>query len=84
MAQGATHGFSDGASGKEHASAGDTRDVGLIPGLGRAPGVGNGIPLQSWKIPGTEESGRLHTVHGVVKSQTRLRMHAATQKEDGA
>ena len=28
------------------ASAGDTRDVGLIPGSGRPPGVGNGNPLQ--------------------------------------
>ena len=28
------------------ASAGHTRDVSLIPGLGRSPGVGNGNPLQ--------------------------------------
>jgi len=28
------------------ASAGDTRDLGLIPGLGRSPGVRNGNPLQ--------------------------------------
>ena len=28
------------------ANAGDTGDVGLIPGLGRSPGVGNGNPLQ--------------------------------------
>ena len=28
------------------ASAGDSRDSGLIPGSGRAPGVGNGNPLQ--------------------------------------
>ena len=28
------------------ANAGDTREVGLIPGLGRSPGVGNGNPLQ--------------------------------------
>ena len=28
------------------ASAGDTRDMGLIPGSGRSPGVGNGNPLQ--------------------------------------
>ena len=27
-------------------SAGNTSDVGLIPGLGRSPGVGNGNPLQ--------------------------------------
>ena len=28
------------------ASTGDSRDVGLIPGSGRSPGVGNGNPLQ--------------------------------------
>ena len=27
------------------ASAGDSRDMGLILGLGRSPGGGNGIPL---------------------------------------
>ena len=43
------------------ASAGDVRDVGLIPGLGRYPGDGNGNPLQySWlEIPWTEEPGGL-------------------------
>ena len=28
------------------ANAGDTRDAGLIPGLGRCPGEGNSNPLQ--------------------------------------
>ena len=28
------------------ARAGDTEDAGLIPGLGRSPGMGNGNPLQ--------------------------------------
>ena len=28
------------------ANAGDTRELGLIPGLGRSPGVRNGNPLQ--------------------------------------
>ena len=28
------------------ANAGDVRDVGLILGLGRSPGVGNGTPVQ--------------------------------------
>ena len=28
------------------ANAGDARDSGLIPGLGRSPGEGNGNPLQ--------------------------------------
>ena len=27
-------------------NSGDTRDPGLIPGLGRFPGVGTGTPLQ--------------------------------------
>ena len=44
--------FSGGASGKEPAS--DRGDVGLIPGLGRFPGEGNGNQLQySWRM-GTE------------------------------
>ena len=33
------------------ANAGDTRDTGLIPGLGRSLGVGNGNPLQ-YSCPG--------------------------------
>ena len=28
------------------ANAGDTRDLSLIPGSGRSPGIGNGNPLQ--------------------------------------
>ena len=46
------------------ANAGDVKDVGLIAGLGRSPGVGNGNPLQYsvWKIPGTEEPGRLQSM----------------------
>ena len=40
----------------------DTGDLGLIPGLGRFPGEGNGSPLDilAWKIPWTEEPGMLH------------------------
>ena len=42
---------------KPPANAGDAGDMGLIPGLGRLPGVGNGNPLQyfTWEIPWTEE-----------------------------
>ena len=40
-------GFPGGAVVKNPpASAGDTRDVGSIPGSGRSPGEGNGNPLQ--------------------------------------
>ena len=34
-----------------------------IPGLGRSPGEGSGNSLQySWKIPGTEDPGRLQSM----------------------
>ena len=41
------------------AKAGDTRDVGSIPGLGRYFGVGNCNPLQDSRLgnPRTEEPG---------------------------
>ena len=39
-------GFAGGSVVKNlPAKAGDTRDVGLIPGLRRSPGVGNDNPL---------------------------------------
>ena len=43
--------------------AGDIRDVGLIPELGRFPGIGNGNPFQypCLKIPWTEEPGGLQS-----------------------
>ena len=43
------------------ANAGDSRDLSLIPGLGRFPGEENSNPLQYsyWKIPRTEEPGGL-------------------------
>ena len=39
------------------ANAEDARDAGLIPRLGRSPGVGKGNPSSklAWKIPWTEE-----------------------------
>ena len=35
------------------ANAGDARDVGLIPGSGKSPGIGSGTPysILTWKIP---------------------------------
>ena len=59
------------------AKAGDVRDVGSIPGLGRSPGVGNGNPLQYsclGKIPWTEEPGGLPS----MRSQ-RVRHDSVTE-----
>ena len=46
------------------ANAGDTRDKGLIPGSGRSPGGGNGTPssILVWRMPWTEEPGRLQSM----------------------
>ena len=44
--------------------AGDVRDVGLIPGSGRSPGGGHGnnSSILAWRIPWTEEPGRLQSI----------------------
>ena len=48
-------------------------DVGLIPGLERFPGGGNGNPLQHSCLANSMDGGtRRATVHGVTKSQTQL------------
>ena len=46
------------------ANAGDLRDVGLIPGLGRFPGGGHGSPRQysCLEDPWTEEPGGLWSI----------------------
>ena len=55
------------------ATAGDTGDMYLIPGLGRSPGDGNGYPLQHFCLQNSMDRGVWRaTVHGVAKSQTRL------------
>ena len=55
-------------------NAGDVRDMGSIPGLGRSPGGGNGNPLQYSCLENPMDRGAWQaTVHGIAKSQTRLR-----------
>ena len=41
-----------------------------VPGLGRSPGEENDTHsnILAWEIPLTEESGGLHTVHGIAES----------------
>ena len=59
-------GFPGGSADKE--SACNARDLGSIPGLGRAPGEGKGYPLQ---YPSLENSMD-YIVHGVTTSPTLL------------
>ena len=43
-------------------------DVGLIPGSGRSPGEGNGIPLQYFCLENPMDRGAWQaTVHGVAR-----------------
>ena len=52
-------------------SAGDIRDTGLIPGLGRSPGEGNGNPLQDSCLGNHMDRGAWWaTVQKVTESQT--------------
>ena len=57
------------------ANAGDTRDAGLIPGLGSAPGVGNGNSLQYSDLENFMDRGAWQA----SESQTRLRDEACTR-----
>ena len=55
------------------AKAGDLRDAGSIPGLGRSPREGNGYPLQYSSLVNSMDRGAWRdTVHGITKSRTRL------------
>ena len=60
-----------GKDGEESAS--NAGDLGLIPGLGRSPGEGNGYPLQYSGLENFMGRGAWWaTVPGVTKSWTRL------------
>ena len=57
------------------ANAGDIRDAGSIPGLGRAPGGGHGSPPQYSCLENPMDRGAWWqaTVHGVTRSRTHLK-----------
>ena len=56
------------------ASAEDPRDVGSIPGLRKPPGGGHDNPLQYSCLENSADGGGWwDIVHGVTKSQTRLK-----------
>ena len=53
------------------ANAGDARDMGLIPGVGRLTGVGNGDPFQnSYLEKSTDREAWRATVQGAARSWT--------------
>ena len=56
------------------ASAGDIRDMDLIPGLGRSPEGGHGNPLQYSHLENPMDRGAWQmTIYRVTKSQTGLK-----------
>ena len=63
-------GVPGGSAVKNHLPmSGDVGDIGLIPGLGRAPGEGNGNPLQYSCMENSMGIGAWHaTDHEVIKS----------------
>ena len=64
-------GFCGGLDDKEFACT--AGDPGSIPGLGRAPGEGNGNPLQHSCLENSMDRGAwCATVHGLAKSWTQL------------
>ena len=57
-----------------HASAGDIRNLGSIPWLGRSPGGGNGNPLQYSCLYNPMDRGAWQAaIHRVANNQTRLK-----------
>ena len=67
--QGRGFDFPDGSDGKK--TTYNAGDAGLIPGLGRSPGEGNGNPLQYSCLENFKDRGAWQaTVHRVLKSQT--------------
>ena len=75
-------GRSDVSAGKESAcNARDTGDKGLIPGLRRFPGKGNGKPVQYFCLKNpTEEPGGLQSM-GSQKRWTQLSRQAQSNDD---
>ena len=74
------HSFQGGTMVKNlHANAGDIRDEGFIPGLGKSLGVGDDNPLQYSCLENSKDRGAWWAaIHGVTKSQTLLSMQTPT------
>ena len=68
------------------ADAGDLREAGSIPGLGGSHGEGqrNHSSILTWRIPRTEELGRLtvHRVAGSATQHTHSQHHTSWRKTE--
>ena len=75
IAQLSISGFLGGSVGKESTcSAGDTGDLGSVPGLGRSPGGGHDNPLQYSCLENSLVRGDQWAIaHRVAKSHIRLK-----------
>ena len=61
------------------ANAGDVRDAGSVPGLGRSHGRGHGNPFQYSSLENpTDGRACRATVHRVIKSQLEVTAHSHT------
>ena len=66
------------------ANAGDSRDVGLIPGSERSPGVGNANPLQYSCLGNLKDRGSWWaTVYRIAKSWTCLKLSTELKWSQG-
>ena len=74
-------GFPRSAGDNPLANAGDARDTGLIPGMGRCPAGGKGIALQYSCLKSSMGRGACQaTVHEVAKTETPLNTHIHTTR----
>ena len=63
------------------ANAGDVRDTGLIPGLGRSPEVGTATcsSVLAWRIPWTGEPAGYGPQGRTESDETEVTLRACTQ-----
>ena len=77
-------GFPGGNNGVKDLTdnAGDVRDTGSIPGLGRSPGRGHGNPLQYSCLEYPMDRGAWQAiVHRVAKNQTGLKQFSTHEND---
>ena len=65
------------------ASAGDIRDLGLIPGSERSPGGGHGDPLQCSCLENPRDGEAWWAaIYGIAQSRTRLKRLSSSSSRD--